>query len=333
MRRSSTSRGLVRQSALCGVLAIMLAACGANANTNSDASGNGSGRDHMDVLLGSVFPEAAYIAQEQGFFEEQNLDVNLIEGGNAAEQLPQLLSGQVDVAITGGVPLIEAVDQGLDVKMFLGQQRATSDDSTSGMLVKADSPIKGYEDLGGKTIALQGLKETTHLGTLMAAQAAGVDTNSMRFVQLPLPNIAEATANGTVDAGYPLSVFYSRGVESGLRTIGSPTADALVDGPNVVWAATSSYIEQNKSVLERFNSAITKATMLAMSDSELFRTVQQQKTQLPVEYIKSAPIAELNTSISRSGVERSLDGLQQFKFINSSMTFDDVVADIAPVSN
>ena len=317
---------------VCGISLLASAACG-NSASAGDVVGQTNGKDHLDVLLGSVFYEAAYVAQEQGLFEAENLDVNLIEGGNAAEQIPQLMSGQADIAITGGVSLIQAVDRGLDVKMVLSQQNSYKGVLTTGLLAPKDSPVANYSDLGGKTIGLQALQDTTHLGTLMAAKQAGVDPASMKFVQLPLPSINEAVQKGTVDVGYPLSIFYAQGVKSGLRELGSPTSDALENGPNVVWAAKGSFIEKNAGVLERFTAAMTKATELAMADDQLIRSVQKAKTQLPPDYIDTAVIVPLDTSINRDGVQRTLDGMFEFDFITRELTFDDVVAGIAPVED
>lgn len=325
-RRRITTRRLAGIAALTAVTLFAVTACSGSA-AGGDSSEKG---DKLNVLLGAVFSEAAYIAQEEGFFADENLDVTLMEGGAAAEQIPQLLNGQADVAITGGTSLINAVDQGLPVKMVLGQQNAGEGFVSAGLLARPDSGITSYADLEGKTIALQGLNETTHLATMLAVEQAGGDPKSIDFVQLPLPNIVDAIQNGDVDAGFPLSIFYTAGVEAGLTEIGAATSDAIPNGPNVVWASTDSYIAEHADVLERFAAAMKKAVDLAMSDDERLRTVQKEHSELPAEYIDAVPVTQITTMINRSGVQRTLDGMTEFGFIDKKLTVDDVVASLAP---
>ncbi len=284
----------------------------------------------IKLMRSPVFYEPVFIAMEEGLFEKAGLNVEISENATAAESVPQLLNGNVDIAMTGGVSLIQAVAEGVPIKAVLGQSSADPDVCTSGIMTTSDSGLSGYADLGGTTIGLQGLKETTHLGTLLAAKDAGVDTDSIDFVQLPLPNLNEAVANGTVDAAFPIGMFFSLAAEQGLVQIGCPIPEYLPWGPNVIYAATNDYIENNADTIQRFQEVIAEATEIGVANNfERIRQVQLENSNAPEEFILNGPISPYLVDLHRSGFEVTSTSMEEFGFISAAPTFDDLVASIA----
>lgn len=313
------------------VVGLALTACGNTPAEGEEPTGAESGTvTSIKVLRSPVFFEPLIIAERQGYFEEQGLDVQIVDGGTAAQQVAQLVSGEVDIAATGGVSTIAAVAQGMPIKAILGTQNANPSVVTSGLLVTADSPIQGYGDLAGKTIGLQGLKETTHLGSMLALEDAGVDTDSVEFVQLPLPGLNDALAKGQVDAAYNIGSFYPTGIGMGFRTVGSPANDFLEGGPNAWYVSSDDFIAENQEAVEKFIEAMKKATDYAIDNPEVVQDLQIEFTEQDPEYIKSAPIQILTWQINRAGTQNTINGLNKYKFIDSEVAYEDVVWEGAP---
>lgn len=304
-------------------LAGSLAGCGIGETSTGD-----SGK--LRVLRAPVFFEPLIIAQRQGFFKEAGLDVEIVDGGTAAQQVAQLVSGKVDIAATGGVSTIAAVAEGMPIKAFMGCQNATPKPITSGILVKKDSPIRDFGDLAGKTIGLQGLKETTNLGTLMALEDSGVDPDSVKFVQLPLPNLNDAVAKGQVDAAYNIGSFYPTGIEMGLRPIGAPAGTYLKGGPNAWYVSSEEFLSTRGKDIQRFISAMTKATEYAIAHPKKVQDLQIEFTEQDPDYIRSAPIQKLTTKIDKAGASTTIEGLRKYDFVASEVSYDDVVWPEAP---
>ena len=313
-------------------LGLTLTACGGStAAEGEEPAGAASGAlTSLKVLRAPVFFEPLIIADREGYFEEQGLDVEIIDGGTAAQQVAQLVSGKVDIAATGGVSTIAAVAQGMPIKAILGNQNANAEVITSGLLVEKDSPIQSYGDLEGKTVGLQGLKETTHLGSLLALEDAGVDTSSVEFVQLPLPGLNDALAKGQVDAAYNIGSFYPTGIGMGFRTIGSPGNEFLEGGPNAWYVSSDDFIAENGEAIEKFNEAMKQATEYAIDNPEVVQELQIEFTEQDPEYIKSAPIQILTWQVNRAGTENTINGLNKYKFIDSEVAYEDVVWEGAP---
>jgi len=322
---------------MAGLAAFALAACTAAPAGQTPApeatdGASGPERASIRLIIGPVFYEPIRIAEEQGFFEEQNLDVTVIEGGTASENAAQLIAGQADIAMSGGVSVIQGAVEGLGIRTILGGTSSDPDVATSGLVALPSSGLKSYADLGGKTVALQGLNETTHLGTLLGAKEAGVDTSTITFVQLPLPNLNDAVLSGEVDAAYPIGVFYGAGLEAGLEVFGTPSSDVLAYGPSVVHAATDKYVEENEDVVKRYQAAVIKAAEFGRADNfAAIRDIQLKFTKQDPEYIKTATLAGYQTDLYRSGFQATLDGMYEFGFITKKLTIDDVISPIAPL--
>lgn len=89
-----------------------------------------------------------YQAQARGFFREEGLDVTLIPGGPGAQVMPSIATGKADIGQADGTSTLLQQAEGLPVVQFA----AVFQDDPSGILVHADSRVRKFEDLNGKTI-------------------------------------------------------------------------------------------------------------------------------------------------------------------------------------
>src|SRR5690606_21354856 len=105
----------------------------------------------IKVLTGPVLFETLFIADEDGFFEEEGLTIEHEFAGSAAELVPQVVNGGVQISSANGISLLNAVLQGLPIKAFGGLFNTERDPIVSGILVREDSDIETYGDLAGKT--------------------------------------------------------------------------------------------------------------------------------------------------------------------------------------
>jgi NitT/TauT family transport system substrate-binding protein len=317
-----------RTVALGAAVLFAVTACG---GSGDPAAANADELTPVRVLLAPVYAESVRIADDKGYFEDEGLDVELVEGSTADAQIPQLLNGQAQFGMSAGVAMVAAVAEGIPVTITLGDQSATvTDPLTSGILVKQDSPIQSYGDLAGKTVGLQSLQDTTQLAVMLAVEEAGADPESVQFVNVPLPTLNDALSGGQVDAIYNIGAFYGTGVQTGFREVGSAVADALVTGPSVVFAASKAYAKENPDTVKAFNAAMTKAFDDVTADPELIRQVQLEHSNQPPEYIKTAPVAPVGPDIDESGMQKTIDGMVAYGFITEEPSFDDVVSDLCP---
>lgn len=89
-----------------------------------------------------------YQAEARGFFREEGLDVTLIPGGPGAQVMPSVATGKADIAQADSTGTLLQQAEGLPVVQFA----AVFQDDPAGILVHADSSVKKFEDLQGKSI-------------------------------------------------------------------------------------------------------------------------------------------------------------------------------------
>ena len=89
-----------------------------------------------------------YQAEARGFFREERLDVTLIPGGPNAFVMPSVATGKAQIGQADSTNTLLQQAEGLPVV----QVAAVFQDDPSGILVHADSSVRRFEDLAGKTI-------------------------------------------------------------------------------------------------------------------------------------------------------------------------------------
>jgi NitT/TauT family transport system substrate-binding protein len=87
-------------------------------------------------------------AQARGYFAAAGLDVTLIPGGPGAHVMPSVATGQADIGQADDIGTLLQQAEGLPFVQFA----AVFQDDPAGILVHADSPVRRFEDLQGKTI-------------------------------------------------------------------------------------------------------------------------------------------------------------------------------------
>jgi len=89
-----------------------------------------------------------YQAQAKGYFAAENLDVTIIPGGPNAFVLPKIATGQAHIGQADSTNTLLQQAEGLPLVQFA----AVFQDDPSGLLVNADSAVRDFPDLNGKTL-------------------------------------------------------------------------------------------------------------------------------------------------------------------------------------
>lgn len=137
-----------------------------------------------------------FVAEKQGFFNDEGLQVVIKEcsGGNVC--LKQLLDGQVDLATASDLPIMFRSFERKD--HYVLATFATSNRDMQ-LIARKSAGIKTVKDLEGKRIGLvRGTSGQYFLD--LATLAAGLDPRSLNISDLDLKDLEQAAANRQVDA-------------------------------------------------------------------------------------------------------------------------------------
>ena len=117
-----------------------------------------------------------WIADEVGLFKKYDLEFQLVFISSAAMVTAAMLSGDGEVAITGGESITRAFTQGVTELIFIASAKNTL---THSILGKPE--IKSPEDLKGKKLGLTRLGSNSHYFVIQALRKYGMERDRSEF--------------------------------------------------------------------------------------------------------------------------------------------------------
>jgi len=216
---------------------------------------------------------AFLLGVEKGFFEEENLDVETEFAQSGAALVPAIASGQYQFGFSNNLSLLLAHGRGLPVRIVRSANSADRDPTPSqeALVVSNESGITSLEQLEGKTIAVNSLNNTPHLSILVTLREAGVDTDTVEFVEVGFPDMPLALQGGRVDAADISEPFLKEALENGAVALANPYRVVEQDQHLSSWFTTQQYIDQNQCVVDAFARAIDKSNAYAQDNTDEVR--------------------------------------------------------------
>jgi NitT/TauT family transport system substrate-binding protein len=235
-------------------------------------------------LIPIVDVAPVYIGIKQGFFTKEGLDLRPTFGAGGAAIVPSVISGSIDIGYSNSVSLLTAVQKGLPLEMIApgSQVGATQDKDHCFLYVKAFSGIKAAKDLEGKLIAVNTVKNLGDVSIKSALEAEGVNPASLKFVEIPFPDMEVALESGRVDATWPCEPFVTTAADAGQRRIIGTLVGTM---PNLQFSGyfvSQEYAKGHADVIKRFQRAMSEALVYAQGHPEELRAVT-------MEYAKVSP--------------------------------------------
>jgi ABC-type nitrate/sulfonate/bicarbonate transport system substrate-binding protein len=212
---------------------------------------------------------AVYVAQANGYFAQQGLQVEIAHATGQGEHLKLLLQGSQDVITASADEVLARRSEGLPVMAIsvLGQRTQRA------MAVKADSGIRGPKDWEGRLVGFKVEPAPEYLAMLASA---GVDRGRIR--EVPVGFDPRLLASGSVDV-YP--VFESNEPDT-LQRLGVPVrlfrpGEFGVPGMGLTFETREALVAQDPDLLTRFLKA-------AMHGVEFARDHPDQATDIVMRF-------------------------------------------------
>ena len=264
------------------------------------------------------------VAQQQGFFAENGLNVELTPTTNVSEIIPTL-GQQVEISLGTSTDLIRAADSGLDVVQILGNTIDTEDNPFVRVIVPADSGIEGVADLAGRRVSSPTLSGVIHVATLFWAQQEGIDPASIEGVQVPPPATVEQFNAGQVDAAEALEPFAGALVGMGNTSIGDPFASIGLPLATNFWVANGEWAANNPEAVAAFAASLEQAQASIETDEEAARAILMEYTGMaaPVAAGVSLPTFDLN--VRTDDLNRWVDVLVSLNQFEGEIDVNDLV--------
>ena len=198
----------------------------------------------------SVFYAPHYVAISEGFFEEEGLEIELINAGGADKAMAALISGEVQVGFMGPEATIYVYNEGGKDQPINFAQVTQRDGSF--LVSKNPNPDFKFSDLSGSEI-IGGRKGGVPEMTLeYVLKANGLDAR---------PDDETAEVNVRTDISFDVTLFEPLATtmeQQGKGYIVASIGEQTDNIPYTCYSATTSYIEANSDTIQAFTNAIYK---------------------------------------------------------------------------
>ncbi len=207
-------------------------------------------------------------AQELGFFQDENIEVDTVLLQGASTIIPQLMNGTVFTAFITLNPLIVARQPG-NPNFDLRYVYDVVPKSIWELTVLKDSKIGSVKDLAGKTVGVGLLSGGEVPMTKAILKHEGVDPNSVQFIQVGMGVPAlDALKRGKVDA---LNLFdvLNAGMElQGLAIRRLPLPAEFQHLSSYGFPVTTKMIAEHPDLIARFGRAFAKGSVACQANLE-----------------------------------------------------------------
>jgi NitT/TauT family transport system substrate-binding protein len=235
-----------------------------------------------------------FIAQEEGFFTEQALNVEFTELSEPTEDIPALISGEIDIAAGMIWPnQLNAIARGANIKLVAGKGYASTESCTSiGIMTRADLVESGaLEDpaqLRNFKVAVDFTSISGYLFDMVLRQA-GLTIHDVETEKIPVPSRPEALANGALDIVTASEPWITRIVQGGQGVIWIAKEDFLPDSQHAYVYYGPNILEKNPEVGKRFMVAYLKAVhQYNQGKTQRNLEIMSKYTELEIEFLKQA---------------------------------------------
>lgn len=234
---------------LTAVTILSFTAIGAHAQ-----SGGQSLKIRIGYLLSEVVAPPLLVAQDEGLFKAQNLDVELIKFDNGTQMTQALVGGSLDGALAGAAVVSSIAVRGLGVLI----NPTYLEYDTNLLYATGDSGIKTVKDLKGKQIAFP-FGTTAHVLVVEALKKGGLKFNDIKAVNTGYQATTTALIAGAVPAAVITAGFVEAATKKGAVRVTSLKdfyPQTAVLGGLVI---SNAFFDKHKADLPRVGAAIIQA--------------------------------------------------------------------------
>jgi len=244
----------------------------------------------IDVVVAPYLSNGPlFIAQEEGYFAEQDLQVRFINLSRTAESIPALSSGRVDVI--GGylsAGFINAIARGARIRFVADKGYIGPGCTEMGLLARRDlaGRLNNSAQLKKRRIIVTPVSSSGYY-TERILNTIGLSVADMEVHDMPEEIALEAFKKGTIDLQFATEPWISRTVQSGYAFVWKDINEVLPDAEFSILVYGPNLLDRNPDAGKRFMIAYLKGVeQYAQGKTERNIAVMAKSLKLEKEFLK-----------------------------------------------
>ncbi|MBT2648659.1 ABC transporter substrate-binding protein [Bacillus sp. ISL-34] len=328
-------------------LVLLVSACGPSDETTTENKGNSEGKTVKltftePARLLSVAP--LYVAIEQGFFEKEGIEAEIVSGGGGAQVIASVLSGEAQFAVSGPRSMFTPLDKGEDLLAIqslnsaLTYQITLSKQYQKKKNVSKDSTLEDkVASLNGATIGTNLVGDSGDVYTRYLMQMHGVDPNTLKTVKLAGDGSKiGGMQEGIVDGGIASPPMGLQAESKNVGEIVINTSEEPMYG-NMVWEAVfakKEYLEENHETSLKVVRAIGKGMEFTRNNPrEAAESIVSYFDGIDVDILEESIIGLKSTfkgygEMNQEAWDNAQDPLVEFGKLSGVSTKQDTTEDV-----
>ena len=264
----------------------------------------------------------AIYTQEAGFFKKHGLDAQITPFAGGGAVLTALVGGSLDYATVNWGAIGNAHAKGIPISVIAAGGLYSSDSPTTILAVgKNNTTTHTGKDLNGKTVGVSTIKDLQQASIMAWVDSTGGDSSTLKFVEMPIPEIPAALDSGRLDAGIVLEPILTAN-KGNIRVL-AKCYDAITKRLMIcAEIGVTDYLNKNAAQTKRVVDALNECALWANANHEKAGEILTRVAKIPVATVSSMARTVYSDKIDLSTVQPVIDASARYKFLTDFKAAD-----------
>lgn len=209
------------------------------------------------------FSALILLAQREGIFAREGLDLTLLTTSSGKEALALMLAGKADLSMVTSVPIVAAILNGAKPTLLATLSRSETDNA---LVARKGRGIAEAADLNGKKVGVA-FNTSAHVYLHNLLVEAGVPKEKVRIVDTAPAAAVRKLTDGTLDAAVQFAPWQYRAVRA------AEGRAVMVETPHLytthwIMAADRHFVQERPAAIRKILRALLAAQHLATEKPE-----------------------------------------------------------------
>ncbi len=283
------------------------------------------------IRVGAVpadFSGEVFYAVDQGYFKKAGLNVDLQVFTNGGAVAQAVLAGALDVGLADLVSVSSGHARGVPFTYIAPAAFYTASQPTYFVAVTQSSPIRSAKDFNGKTVAVNGLKNVNQIPTMAWIDKNGGDSKTVKFVEMPYPQMPTALEQGQIDAAALAEPFITlnRGKFRILSLGDAGIANRfLVSG----YVATTAWTGAHPDLVRKFAQVIHETGEWANKNPAQSAPILVKYAKLPAEVAANMTRTLYGDRLEANLLQPVIDATARYEVIPKAFPAQEIISSAA----
>jgi NitT/TauT family transport system substrate-binding protein len=266
----------------------------------------------------------AFYAKDAGFFEKNGLDATVQPITNGPAIIAGVVGGAIDVGFSNLVSLEAAYKKGVPIVLIAAAGLYLDAAPTTLLMADDGSAIKTGKDLDGKIIATNGLKNIGQYAPAAWVDQNGGDSSTVKFVEMPFPEMAGALAQHRIDAAIIAEPTLSD-ARTTTRVLGKPYSAIGKEYLIGAWFASAAWAKAHPDLVARFAASMRDTAVWANANQAKSAAILAKYATIDPAVAAKMTRAKFAEALTPALVQPTIDITAKYKGIDASFPAQEMI--------